>query len=61
MKVYTLVFDSYSDALKAIRKLRKRGVSLYTCILIIGTNHHNKVKDFLKKENVDRKIMVFIL
>ena len=50
MKLYALYFDNYSDAMRALRKLKKRGVSLYTCILVVGAKHHNKVKDFLSMQ-----------
>ena len=63
MRIYVLSFDNYSDAMRALRKLKKRGVSLYTCILVIGTEHHSKVKDFLSEQKKEARpqMLVFVL
>jgi len=50
MRIYVLSFDNYNDAMRALRKLKKRGVTLHSCILIVSTSHHNKVKDFLSHQ-----------
>lgn len=55
MRVYVLSFDDYSEAFRALRKLRKRGVRLVQAIYIVEVDHHNKVKDFLSLQNSVQK------
>ncbi len=47
MRTYVLTFSSYEEVLKAARKLRKRGVSLIRCVMIVSVEHWNSVKDFM--------------
>ena len=44
---YILQFNDYSQAFRALRKLRKRGVSLQAVVIVAEADHWNKIKDLL--------------
>ncbi len=45
MRRYVLSFDDYGEALRALRRLRKRGVVLRVVVVVVDVDHWNKVKD----------------
>jgi len=47
--VYTIEFDDYREAIRCLRKLRKRNVELLAVVIIVRTDHWNRVKDFLPR------------
>ena len=53
LRTYALLFNSYLEAIRALRKLRKRGVYLEYCVVVVRTEHHNKVKDYLSRQRDD--------
>ncbi len=57
---YILFSDNYHDAFKMLKKLRKRNVQLVSVIFIVNTDHWNKVKDLMKNNGSERKIIIMI-
>ena len=48
---YVLTFRGYDRALKALRKLRRRGAVLELVVLVVRVEHWNKVKDLLEQRS----------
>ena len=55
---YVLQFNDYNQAFRALRKLRKRGVSLQAVVIVAEADHWNKIKDLLNNGSGD---MIVIL
>ena len=54
---YILQFNDYSQAFKALGKLKRRGVRLNVVIIIAEADHWNKVKDFLDNNSSELLIL----
>jgi len=50
LRIYTLVYDDYRDAFRALRKLRKRRVSLCYAIFVVKTERHNRIIDLISQQ-----------
>ena len=50
---YILQFNDYSQAFKALGKLKRRGVKLNVVIVIAEADHWNKIKDLLQNGQGD--------
>ncbi len=60
-KTYTYEFKykDYLEAIRALKKFRKRGVKLLSVTIVVDTEHWNKVKDLFQDSN--NKIVVLVV
>lgn len=57
MKRYVLSFNSYREALTALRKLRRRGVKLQLVVIVVVASDHRKLRG-LRNNKVTATIVV---
>ena len=58
LRTYTLVFNNYADLIHALRKLRKRGVRLHFCVMVVSAEHWNSVKDVMSSSSKKQVVLV---
>ena len=56
-----LSFRDYRSALRALRRLRRRGAKLVAAVVVVEVEHWNKVKDLLERGGERERELVLYL